>query len=133
MKKIQKSECEHGVWPNERCRKPRLVKELLAKSSGVGGVAGTELNDHLVDAGEIEDGELAFLRGVGARVSSGVAELPREAEGTEKHGFEELPVPFLRTQLAECPIAWTHTDLNAMEGELRMAIEETILTANVAT
>ena len=49
-----------------------------------------------MDAGEVEDSELLLFRGVRAHVFFGVTKLQGEAERTEKHFVEELPIPSLR-------------------------------------
>lgn len=75
MKEIQKVEGEHGMRSNDRRGKPLQTEQMSTVSSDVGGVACAKLDDHLVDTGEIEDGELAFLRGVRTDVSSMVTKL----------------------------------------------------------
>ena len=126
MKVVQKAKAEYSMRLNECCWKPQCVEQLPTTSGDISRVAHTVLNDHLVDTSEVEDSELVFFRGVWACDSHRVTELYREAERTKEHFVEELPIPSLRAYLVKRSNGVGLTNLNAMEGELRVVIEETI-------
>ena len=86
-----------------------------------------------MDAGEVEDGELVLFRGVGARVSFKVTELTREAEQTEENFIKKLAIPSLHGESARYLTVQMWTDLDAMEGQVGVRVEETILTTYVNT
>ena len=93
MKEVEDLESEDGVRPNQRGREPFPPKQLSTTILGIRWIAPTVSNNGLVDAANIESGELITPGGVRTRLASPVTKLHHKAEGGEGFGGKELTVP----------------------------------------
>ena len=108
-----KSERCRGTY--DRCREPPGTEELDA--FGRRAVTVTVFDNKTVDAGEVEDHEVAKGGGVGTRVTNVVSELKNKTEGCECGVFKEAAVPFLKGRQRRWVVKkrCQHTYLNPVE------------------
>ena len=103
MKEVEDLEGEDGVWPDQRGWEQFPPHQLSAAVVGVFRSAPAVSNDNLMDATEIEDGELITPGRVRTRLAGTVTELHHEAKGGKGFGREVLTVPSLqKTKVSDC-------------------------------
>jgi hypothetical protein len=95
MKKVEEAESEHGMGLNEGRRKPCHSEQLTAAMCGIFWETRAVAKDNLVDAGYVENSELAVVGRVWAWFANRVAQLKDETEGGKLFLFEMCSVPSL--------------------------------------
>ena len=96
MKEVEEFEGKDGVRSNQRGRKPFLSEQLSTAVGGVFWSTPAVLGNNLVNAADVEKGELITSRGVWAGFAGRMSQLRHKAKGAEEFGGKILAIPSLQ-------------------------------------